>query len=109
MRVAARVRVFALVAALGALAAACEVPAPLPKRPGGGGGGGGAAATSGPTLAGCPMFPANNAWNQKVNTLPVRADSRTFIASISASGKTNLHPDFGGGGAYGIPFMVVPS
>jgi len=107
MTFARRARVFALAAALGMLAAACDLPAPLPKPvvPGTGGG----AVINGPSLAGCPMFPANNAWNQKVNTLAVRSDSRTFIASISASGKTNLHPDFGGGGAYGIQFMVVPS
>ena len=87
------------------VAAACDVPAPLPKPVAGGGG----AVVSGPSLAGCPVFPANNAWNSNVDALPVRSDSRTFIASISASGKTNLHPDFGGGGAYGIPFKVVPS
>jgi len=101
--------VFALVAGLGTLAAACVVPPPLPKPPAGSGGGGGAAATGSPTIGGCPVFPANNAWNEKVNTVPVRSDSSTFISSISASGKTNLHPDFGGGGAYGIPFMVVPA
>jgi hypothetical protein len=104
---ARRARVFALAAALGVVGAACDLPAPLPK-PGGPGTGGGAVA-NGPTLAGCPMFPADNAWNQRVDTLAVRPDSRTFIASISASGNTNLHPDFGGGGAYGIPYMVVPS
>src|SRR5262249_13270625 len=95
-------------AALGMVVAACDVPAPLPK-PGGTAAGGGATSGGGPTLAGCPMFPANNAGNQKVDTLPVRSDSRPFIARISASGKTHPHPDFGGGGAYGIPFMVVPS
>ncbi|HWS47300.1 MAG TPA: hypothetical protein VN636_15655 [Acidimicrobiia bacterium] len=65
--------------------------------------------TSGPTLAGCPVFPLNNPWNQKVTNLPVRADSSTFIANITQGSQTNLHPDFGGGGAYGIPYMVVPS
>ena len=55
------------------------------------------------------MFPANNAWNEKVTSLAVRSDSRTLIANISSAGKTNLHPDFGGGGAYGIPFKVVPA
>jgi hypothetical protein len=35
-------------------------------------------------------------------------DSQTFIASINASGKTSLHPDFGGNGEYGIPYVVVP-
>lgn len=107
MNVPRRARLFALLAALGLAAAACDLPAPLPKP--GGTAGGGTTVINGPSLAGCPMFPANNPWNQKVNTLAVRSDSRTFIASISASGKTMLHPDFGGGGAYGIPFMVVPA
>ncbi len=29
----------------------------------------------GPSLGGCPMLPANNAWNQNVSTLAVRSDS----------------------------------
>jgi hypothetical protein len=101
-------RIVALVVAISAAAGltACQPLAPVPS-PGGGGGGG--AAISGPSLGGCPMFPANNAWNTKVTSMPVRSDSRTLIASISASGKTTLHPDFGGGGAYGIPFKIVPS
>ena len=56
------------------------------------------------------MFPSNNAWNQNVSKLPVRSDSATLIRRISATGgRTMLHADFGGGGAYGIPFEVVPS
>src|SRR5262249_31071826 len=51
--------VVAVTVALGMVAAGCDVPAPLPKP------GGGVAAVSGPTVAGCPAFPANNAWNQK--------------------------------------------
>jgi hypothetical protein len=63
-----------------------------------------------PTIAGCPVLPSNNAWNEDVSKLPVRADSATLINAISASdGKTMLHADFGGGGAYGIPFMIVPA
>ena len=53
------------------------------------------------------MFPADNAWNQDVSRLPVSSRSANYVASINASG-TKLHPDFGGGGAYGIPFLVVP-
>ena len=35
---------------------------------------------------------------------------RTLINTISTTGgQTMLHPDFGGGGAYGIPFIVVPA
>jgi hypothetical protein len=86
---------------------ACKPPAPIPiPSPGGGGG---VVAAPGPKLGGCPMFPANNAWNTKVTSLPVRADSNTLVANISSPGKTKLHPDFGGNGAYGIPFKIVPA
>ena len=44
-----------------------------------------------------------------MTSLPVRSDSATLIANISSPGQTKLHPDFGGDGAYGIPFMVVPA
>jgi hypothetical protein len=57
----------------------------------------------------CPIFPASNAWNERVDTLPVAADSSQLIASMGAT--TGLHPDFGSGlyaGApIGIPFDVV--
>jgi hypothetical protein len=66
-------------------------------------------ATTSPTLGGCPVFPADNAWNQKVTGLRVRTNSATLVKNISSTGKTNLHPDFGGNGAYGIPFKIVPS
>ena len=55
------------------------------------------------------MFPDDNAWNMKVDTTTVRGDSAALISHISSTNHTNLHPDFGGNGAYGIPFMVVPS
>jgi hypothetical protein len=57
----------------------------------------------------CTIFPASNAWNQRVDTLPVAADSSQLIASMGAS--TGLHPDFGAGlyngQPIGIPFDVV--
>ena len=55
------------------------------------------------------MFPANNPWNEQVNSLRVRSDSSTLVRNISTTGKVNLHADFGGAGAYGIPFKVVPA
>jgi hypothetical protein len=62
-----------------------------------------------PTAPTCPIFPANNAWNERVDTLPVAADSAQLIASIGLG--TGLHPDFGSGlwdgGPIGIPFDVV--
>ncbi len=57
----------------------------------------------------CSIFPASNAWNQRVDTLPVAADSAQLIASIGLS--TGLHPDFGSGlydgQPIGIPFDIV--
>jgi hypothetical protein len=39
----------------------------------------------------------------------VHPNSANFIATINGSGRTKLHPDFGGDGQYGIPFVVVPA
>lgn len=62
-----------------------------------------------PTAPHCQIFPANNPWNQRVDTLPVASDSAQIIASIGVS--TGLHPDFGSGlyngQPIGIPFDVV--
>ena len=64
----------------------------------------------GPTLAGCPVFPADNIWNARVDALPLDPSSAAYIATIGAD--TGLHPDFGSGawdgGPIGIPFVVVP-
>ena len=46
-------------------------------------------------MAGCPVFPADNPWNQRVDRLPVAPNSAAIIASIGAD--TGLHPDFGSG------------
>lgn len=62
----------------------------------------------GPSLGGCPMFPRDNPWNQRVDTLPVRADSAAIISRIQGLGGQRLHPDFGANPSYGIPFVVVP-
>ena len=62
-----------------------------------------------PAAPRCPIFPANNAWNERVDRLPVAPDSAQLIASMGAA--TGLHPDFGsglyGGEPIGIPFDVV--
>jgi hypothetical protein len=60
-----------------------------------------------PRLGGCPVFPASNPWNRDISRAPVDARSDAYIRSIT-SGARFLHADFGGGGAYGIPFRVVP-
>ena len=63
-----------------------------------------ASAPVAPRLAGCPVFPASNAWNQRVDKLPVAADSATIVASIGRDAP--LHADFGSG-RIGIPYDVV--
>jgi len=62
-----------------------------------------------PTLAGCPLFPADNAWNRRVDQLPRTANSATLIRSIGLD--AGFHADFGSGlwdgGPIGIPYTVV--
>jgi hypothetical protein len=69
----------------------------------------GGSSASTPRIAGCPVFPASNVWNQRVDRLPVAANSRAVVDSIGAD--TGLHADFGSGlwngGPIGIPVTVV--
>ena len=61
-----------------------------------------------PGAPNCPMFPANNPWNERVDRLPVAKDSAQLIASIGLG--TPVHPDFGtvyNGAPNGIPYAVV--
>ena len=71
--------------------------------------GGAAHALRLPTAPRCPVFPKTNAWNRRVDKLPVAPDSAAVIASIGAG--TGLHADFGSGlwqgSPIGIPFDVV--
>jgi hypothetical protein len=62
-----------------------------------------------PTIAGCTVFPAGNAWNTDVSTFPLHPRSASMIAAINSSGGTRLHPDFGENPDYGIPYVVVPA
>ncbi len=61
-----------------------------------------------PKLGGCQVFPATSAWNERVDKLPVAANSATIISSIGDSG---VHADFGSGlwdgSRIGIPYTVV--
>ena len=71
--------------------------------------------TASPTVAapssdigGCPLFPADNIWNARVDQLPVDARSSDYINSIGAN--TGLHPDFGTNyqnAPIGIPYTTV--
>ncbi len=61
-----------------------------------------------PQARNCPIFPADNPWNQRVDQLPVAADSARYIAAIGLDAP--VHPDFGtawDGAPNGIPYAVV--
>ncbi len=64
-----------------------------------------------PVIGGCPIFPCDNIWNTRVDSLPVDANSTAYIANIGAA--DTLHADFGAGiwdgGPIGIPFIEVSS
>ena len=63
------------------------------------------AAPAGPSLGGCPMFPAGNIWNRNISGDPVDARSADYLAFMGAD-SLRLHPDFGAP-EYGEPFVVV--
>jgi hypothetical protein len=62
-----------------------------------------------PGAPGCPVFPASNPWNERVDKLPVAGDSQQVLATIGL--QTGLHADFGSGlwdgGPIGIPITVA--
>jgi hypothetical protein len=62
-----------------------------------------------PSAPRCPVFPKTNAWNQRVDRLPVAANSAQIIASIGAD--RGLKADFGSGlwqsAPIGIPITVL--
>jgi hypothetical protein len=53
----------------------------------------------------CPILPATNVWNRRVDSLPVRSDSATLMSRMGLT--RYLHPDFGTYAGYGIPINVV--
>lgn len=60
-------------------------------------------------IEGCQIFPANNAWNTRIDRLPVDPQSGAYIDSIGSN--IGLHPDFGSGlwmnAPNGIPYTIV--
>lgn len=79
----------------------------------GSGGGGGAASGSGgsgntgnTTANTCAIFPADDAWNTDVSAASADATWTANVQALAAG--VNIHPDFGGQGAYGIPVNFVP-
>jgi hypothetical protein len=71
------------------------------------GGGSGGSVGPGPSIAGCPVFPADNEWNRDVSSDPVDPNSDNYIAYILSNGGSMVHPDFGSNPDYGIPYVVV--
>jgi len=59
-----------------------------------------------PTIKNCSVFPSNNVWNARVDSLPVHANSAAFVQTIGPS--SPAHPDFGHDPANGIPYNLVP-
>jgi hypothetical protein len=68
-----------------------------------------AAIAAAATVAGCPVFPPSNPWNQRVDRLPVQRNSDAIVRSIGL--QDTMHADFGSGlwdgGPIGIPFVTV--
>ena len=62
-------------------------------------------AVAAPPTSACPLFPATNVWNKRVDALPVASNSATLVATIGRD--RPLHPDFGSYLGYGIPYNVV--
>ena len=64
-----------------------------------------------PNAPNCPIFPADNPWNQRVDRLPIALNSAKLIATIGLNHP--VHPDFGSGlyngEPIGIPYAVVSS
>jgi hypothetical protein len=65
-----------------------------------------------PVVQGCPVFPADNAWNTRVDDVtrfPTHARSATYLASMNAA--TGLHPDLGdwSHNQWGVPWETVPA
>jgi hypothetical protein len=80
---------------VGVLKASRAIPVTVDNRP--------PVSDAAPRIAGCRVFPPDNAWNTDVSRYPVHPNSSNYIASI---GTGKLHPDFGD--VYGIPFTTVP-
>jgi hypothetical protein len=59
-----------------------------------------------PVIEGCQVFPADNEWNRNVAADAVDPRSAQYMAAMNG-GAQKLHPDFGGAGEYGIPWIAV--
>ncbi len=63
-----------------------------------------------PTIASCPLQPADNIWNVPVDNLPLDANSAVYVNTIGST--SHVHADFGSGTwegfPIGIPYTTVP-
>jgi hypothetical protein len=57
----------------------------------------------------CAIFPADNVWNTRIDTLPIAANSQAYVNTIGAA--KGIHTDFGAGlwdgGPIGIPYTTT--
>ncbi len=62
-----------------------------------------------PVIAGCAIFPADNPWNTRIDTLPVHPQWAAYQQKMNLS--THFHPDWGDWSTdhYGIPWQAVPA
>lgn len=60
---------------------------------------------SGPHIAGCPIFPADNVWNTPIDTLKKDKRSDDYIQRMGPA--LPLKPNFGSDAANGIPITIV--
>jgi hypothetical protein len=61
--------------------------------------------TSGPQIAGCPIFPADNVWNTPVTSAAKDAHSDAYVEKIGRG--RPLHPGLGEDPSNGIPVTII--
>ncbi|MEQ1637241.1 MAG: hypothetical protein ABL903_11150 [Methylococcales bacterium] len=60
-----------------------------------------------PVIAGCPIFPANNYWNTRIDSLPLHPRSGAWINTIRTAGiRTDFGADYGSG-PFGQPYNIA--
>ncbi len=56
-------------------------------------------------ISGIQVFPSNNVWNTRIDSLPVDANSTSYVNALGPS--NHMHPDFDYNQADGIPYNLV--
>ena len=93
---------------LAACGSAGEPAGPVGDPPPGGNAPGPAPAGPLPTIGGCRIFPADNAWNRDVSGDPVHPNSAALLAQMVP--ESPIHLDLGTTEEYyGIPYTMVPA